>query len=135
MIFDIVCILVAVGLSLRGIKNATKGKIPLVISLVASALISSSLIHIYMKFLNLPKDIPAGVVSFIITFAFIYVIISAPTLILSVVVLGSLVIVALGIIVTFIPSDIQTTILENSKIFPVILPLIDKIKGILPKFQ
>jgi len=135
MIFDIVCILVAVGLSLRGIKNATKGKIPLVISLVASALISSSLIHIYMKFLNLPKDIPAGVVSFIITFAFIYVIISAPTLILSVVVLGSLVIVVLGIIVTFIPSDIQTTILENSKIFPVILPLIDKIKGILPKFQ
>jgi hypothetical protein len=134
MIFDIVCIFVIVGLFLRGIKNATKGKIPLVIALVASVLISSSLIPIYMKFLSLPKDIPAGIVSFIITFAFVYIIISVPALIISVVVLGSLMILVLGIIVTFIPSGVKATILENSKIFPVILPLIDKIKGLFPKF-
>ncbi len=131
MIFDIVCLIIIIGLALRGLRKGKFGVIPLTISIIISAVISGSMIPIYMRFLNLPKDIPAGIISFIITFIFTYFIISAPTLILSVVVMGSLSILVLGLIVSYLPLDTQYTILNNSKVFPVILPLIMKIKELI----
>jgi hypothetical protein len=115
--------------------KATKGKLPLAVSLVAAAVVSSSLIPIYMQFLHLPKDVPAGVVSFVITFAFAYAIISAPTLILSVGVLGSLVIVVLGVIVSFLPLEAQTTTVGDSRLFPMLAPLIGRLRDMLPVLQ
>lgn len=131
MIFDVISLIIVIGLALRGLRKGKFGVVSLTFSLIVSAIISGAMIPIYMRFLNLPKDIPAGIISFIITFIFTYFIISAPTLILSVVVLGSLTILILGLIVSFLPPDTKNIIINNSKVFPVILPLILKIRELI----
>ena len=127
MIFDVVSILILIGLVIRGVRKAKPGKISLILAIVISAIISSSLIPVYMNYLHLPKDIPAGIVSFIITFIFAYIIISAPTLILSVIILGGIIIITLGVFVEFLPPDIQKQIIGNSKLIPMLQPLITSI--------
>ena len=126
MIFDLLSLFTLLGLLVRGLKKGG-GKLPLFVALGISAVISGGLVPVYMKFFNLPKDIPAGVISFIITFVFAYVIISVPTLIFSVVILGSLIIIVYALFITLLPSNIQNTIMRDSKIYPVIVPLINNI--------
>ena len=84
-----------------------------------------------MKFMNLPKDVPAAIISFLITFIFAYVIISVPTLIFSVVIGGIVIIFIYGVIVFFLPPGIKTVLIQNSKIYPMLQPLIAQLMNIL----
>ncbi len=130
MIFDLLSLFTLLGLLVRGLKKGG-GKLPLFVALGISAVISGGLVPVYMKFFNLPKDIPAGVISFIITFIFAYVIISVPTLIFSVIVGGIVIIFIYGIIVFLLPPNVKGIVTQNSKIYPVIQPLILQVMSLL----
>ena len=129
MIFDLLSLFTVIGLLVKGLKKGAS-KLSLFVSVGISALVSGALIPVYMKFMNLPKDVPAAIISFLITFIFAYVIISVPTLIFSVVIGGIVIIFIYGVIVFFLPPGIKTVLIQNSKIYPMLQPLIVQLMNI-----
>lgn len=127
MIFDIVCVLTIVGLAIKGLKEIFSNKIALVISIVVAFFISSSLLPFYMRFIHFPSYLPSNIFAFILSFIFTYILLALPSLILSVIFGGSLLIIVYGVILKFLPSNLQSQISQNSIIFSFIRPLVELI--------
>ena len=130
MIFDLLSLFTVIGLLVKGLKKGAS-KLSFFVSVGISILVSGALVPVYMKFMNLPKDVPAAIISFLITFVFAYVIISVPTLIFSVVIGGIVIIFAYGAIVFVLPAGTKNVLIQNSKIYPMLYPLIAQLMNIL----
>ncbi|PMQ02012.1 MAG: hypothetical protein CBR30_03190 [Dictyoglomus sp. NZ13-RE01] len=131
MIFDFICVITILGLAIKGLKEALTNKVGVVIALIVAFLVSSQLLPFYMKYINFPSYIPSNIFAFILTFIFVYVLLSIPSLILSVIFGGILLILVYGLIVRFLPLDIQTYLTSKSIIFSFIKPAVDFIYNLL----
>ncbi|MCS7201383.1 MAG: hypothetical protein NZ841_01195 [Dictyoglomus sp.] len=125
MIFDLICVLTIIGLALKGLKEIFSNKIALILSIVIAFFISSALLPFYMKYLRFPPYIPSNIFAFILTFIFSYILLALPSLILSVIFGGSFLIIAYGVILKFLPYNIQSQISQNSIIFSFIKPVVE----------
>ena len=135
MIFDGVSGLIILGLIIRRWRNLFRSKIALIVTIIISLAVSSALTPIYiniLKGLNIETGAYTNVVSFILTFILIYIILGAPGMIFSVLVIGSVVIVTLGVLVDFLPPDVKMQILSpNSAVFNLISPLVRQLYNLI----
>ncbi len=125
MIFDLICVLTIVGLAIKGLKEVFSNKIALLLSLIIAFIVSSALLPFYMRYIHLPPYLPSNIFSFILTFIFSYVLLALPSLILSVVFGGVLFIIVYGVILKFLPLNLQFQISRNSIIFSFIKPIVE----------
>lgn len=125
MIFDLICVLTIVGLAIKGLKGVFSNKIALLLSLIIAFIVSSTLLPFYMRYIHLPPYLPSNIFSFILTFIFSYVLLALPSLILSVVFGGVLLIIVYGVILKFLPLNLQLQISRNSIIFSFIKPIVE----------
>lgn len=125
MIFDLICVLTILGLAIKGLKEVFSNKIALLLSLIIAFIVSSTLLPFYMRYIHLPPYLPSNIFSFILTFIFSYVLLALPSLILSVVFGGVLFIIVYGVILKFLPLNLQLQISRNSIIFSFIKPIVE----------
>jgi hypothetical protein len=125
MIFDLICLLTILGLAVKGLKEALTNKFAIILSLIIAIVISSALLPIYMKYIHLPSYIPSNIIAFILTFIFSYILLALPSLILSVIFGGTVLILVYGIVLKFLPISLQSQIIQNSLIFSFIKPIIE----------
>lgn len=127
MIFDLICVLTIAGLSIKGLKEALTNKIVVFLSLIIAFVISSALLPFYLKYIHFPPNIPANIFAFILTFIFSYILMALPSLILSVIFGGSLLIIVYGVVLKFLPFSLQSQIAQNSIVFSFIKPVVEQI--------
>lgn len=123
MLFDTLLVIAAAIIIARNLF-ARQGKIG--ISLLAiglSALLTASLTPYYVSFIKLPNQGLATVAYYIVTYLLLYVLIAVPAIILSSIIKIAVTGLLLGLVAHLLPISISTSLLGESRIYPLMAPL------------
>ena len=88
-----------------------------------SALLTASLTPYYVSFIKLPNQGLATVAYYIVTYLLLYVLIAVPAIILSSIIKIAITGLLLGLVTHLLPVSISTSLLGESRIYPLMAPL------------
>jgi ABC-type transport system involved in multi-copper enzyme maturation permease subunit len=123
VLFDTLLVIAAAIIIARNLF-ARQGKIG--ISLLAiglSALLTASLTPYYVSFIKLPNQGLATVAYYIVTYLLLYILIAVPAIILSSIIKIAITGLLLGLVAHLLPVSISTSLLSESRIYPLMAPL------------
>ena len=124
MLFDTIVVLFAAIIIARSLF-AKHGKITTsLLAIGLSALLTDSLTPYYLTFIKVPNQGLATVVYYIVTYLLFYVLIAVPAILLSSCIKIAIVTLLLGVVTHLLPTPVSSTITGNSRIYPILLPLL-----------
>ena len=124
MLFDTIVVLFAAIIIARSLF-AKHGKITTsLLAIGLSALLTASLTPYYLTFIKVPNQGLATVVYYIVTYLLFYVLIAVPAILLSSCIKIAIVTLLLGVVTHLLPTPVSSTITGNSRIYPILLPLL-----------
>lgn len=124
MLFDLICAITVIGLTLKGLKEIFLNRLALIVSLIIALSISSFLIPIYSQYIKIPFNLPSNISSFIITFILSYLLLTLPAFFLKVAFGGLFLIFIYAIIISFIPVEYRELLIKNSYIYSILKPVL-----------
>ncbi|MCX6085679.1 MAG: hypothetical protein NTX94_04470 [Caldiserica bacterium] len=130
MLFDTILVISAAIIIARSLFSK-QGKVG--ISLLAiglSALLTASLTPYYISFIKLANQGLATVAYYIVTYLLLYVLIAVPAIILSSVVKIAITGLLLGLITHLLPVALSTTLVDKSRVYPLMAPLFARLPPI-----
>ncbi|MCX6098282.1 MAG: hypothetical protein NTZ77_07430 [Caldiserica bacterium] len=130
MLFDTVFV-ISVAIIIARNLFSKQGKIG--ISLLAiglSALLTASLTPYYVSFIKLPNQGLVTIAYYIVTYLLLYVLIAVPAIILSSTVKIAITGLLLGLVTHLLPIALSATLLDKSRVYPLMTPLFAKLPPI-----
>lgn len=130
MLFDTILVVAAAIIIGRNLF-VKQGKIG--ISLLAiglSALLTAFLIPYYASFIKLPNQGAATIVYYVITYLLFYVLIAVPSVLLSSLLKIVIVALLLGLTAHLLPASVSATLVDKSRIYPLLSPLFSRLPPI-----
>ncbi len=124
MLFDTIVVLFAVIIIARSLF-AKHGKITTsLLAIGLSALLTASLTPYYLTFIKVPNQGLATVVYYVVTYLLFYVLIAVPAILLSSCIRILVVMLLLAVVIYLLPSQVSSPIINNSRVYPVLIPLL-----------
>jgi hypothetical protein len=130
MIFDWILIFVVAGSVIESLRANNSNVTFSLLALGLAFLLSGTFATFYTRFFTVPPDV-AGIVYFLLTYAVLYIIITVPTIMLSVLLKAVLISFVFILVLQFIPSEIQNTIVSGSKIYGIVSPITIRIYALI----